>query len=70
MLALSFLSAAISKVQHPTLTQPFIQTIKYRNLVLDLGNGIKTKAQLCLEIYMVVDTLYHHLLKYRVFNIF
>ena len=46
MLALSFLSYAISKVQHPTLTQPFIQTIKYRNLVLDLGNGIKTKAQL------------------------
>jgi dipeptidyl aminopeptidase/acylaminoacyl peptidase len=28
--------------------QPYIQTIKYRNLVIDLGNGVKTSAQLTL----------------------
>jgi pimeloyl-ACP methyl ester carboxylesterase len=28
------------------LAQPFIQTVKYRDLVIDLGNGVKTKAQL------------------------
>jgi uncharacterized protein len=28
------------------LAQPFIQTVKYRDLVIDLGNGIKTNAQL------------------------
>lgn len=26
--------------------QPFVQTVKYRDLVIDLGNGIKTNAQL------------------------
>jgi hypothetical protein len=30
------------------LAQPNIQTIKYRKLVIDLGNGVKTKAQLTL----------------------
>jgi uncharacterized protein len=28
------------------IAQPFIQTVKYRDLVIDLGNGIKTNAQL------------------------
>jgi pimeloyl-ACP methyl ester carboxylesterase len=28
------------------LAQPFIQTVKHRDLVIDLGNGIKTNAQL------------------------
>jgi uncharacterized protein len=28
------------------LAQPFVQTIKYRDLVIDLGNGIQTNAQL------------------------
>ena len=35
--------------QQTTLTQQYIQTIKYRNLVIDLGNGVKTKAQLTLQ---------------------
>jgi uncharacterized membrane protein YqhA len=26
--------------------QPYVQTVKYRNLVVDLGNGLKTNAQL------------------------
>jgi pimeloyl-ACP methyl ester carboxylesterase len=28
------------------LAQPFIQTVKHRDLVIDLGNGVKTNAQL------------------------
>lgn len=28
------------------LAQQYIQTIKHRNLVIDLGNGVKTNAQL------------------------
>jgi dienelactone hydrolase len=28
------------------IAQPYIQTVKYRNLVIDLGNGLKTNAQL------------------------
>ncbi|MDQ3854317.1 MAG: hypothetical protein M3299_15985 [Thermoproteota archaeon] len=28
------------------LAQPFVQTIKYTDLVIDLGNGIQTNAQL------------------------
>jgi uncharacterized protein len=28
------------------LAQPFIQTVKHRDLVIDLGNGIKTNAQI------------------------
>ena len=28
------------------LTQPFIQTVKHRDMVIDLGNGIQTNAQL------------------------
>jgi pimeloyl-ACP methyl ester carboxylesterase len=47
ILALSCLSTSIFK-QDQTLAQPYIQTIKYRNLVIDLGNGVKTNAQLTL----------------------
>ena len=34
--------------QQTALTQQCIQTIKYRDLVTDLGNGVKTKSQLTL----------------------
>jgi hypothetical protein len=36
----------ILREQQTALAQPYIQTIKYRNLVMDLGNGLKTDAQL------------------------
>jgi predicted esterase len=45
LLGLSFLSASIFKQQDQALAQQYIQTIKYRNLVIDLGNGVKTNAQ-------------------------
>jgi uncharacterized protein len=47
-LVLSCLSTSIFKQQDQVLAQPNIQTIKYRNLVIDLGNGVKTNAQLTL----------------------
>ena len=46
--ALSCLSTSIFKQQDQSLAQQYIQTIKYRNLVIDLGNGVKTNAQLTL----------------------
>jgi hypothetical protein len=48
ILALSCLVASINifDQQQAALAQPYIQTIKYRNLVIDLGNGVKTNAQL------------------------
>ncbi|MFZ0893786.1 MAG: hypothetical protein WAZ77_04715 [Candidatus Nitrosopolaris sp.] len=45
---LSCLSTSIFKQQDQALAQQYIQTIKYRNLALDLGNGVKTNAQLTL----------------------
>ncbi len=49
ILALSCLSSTIFKERNnEALAQQYIQTIKYRNLVLDLGNGLKTNAQLTL----------------------
>ena len=45
-LALSCLSISIFKQQDGALAQHYIQTTKYRNLVIDLGNGVKTNAQL------------------------
>ena len=48
ILMLSCLSTCIFKQQNHALAQQYIQTIKYRNLVIDLGNGLKTKAQLTL----------------------
>ena len=46
ILALSCLSTSIFKQQDQALAQQYIQTIKHRNLVIDLGNGVKTNAQL------------------------
>src|SRR4029079_1548077 len=43
---LSFLSTSIFKQQDGAMAQQYIQTIKYRNLVIDIGNGVKTNAQL------------------------
>ena len=46
ILALSCLSTSIFKQQDQALAQQYIQTIKHRNLVIDLGNGVKINAQL------------------------
>jgi uncharacterized protein len=46
ILGLSFLSVSIFRQQDQALAQQSIPTIKYRNLVIDLGNGVKTNAQL------------------------
>jgi dipeptidyl aminopeptidase/acylaminoacyl peptidase len=46
ILALSCLSSSIFKQQYQAVAQQYVQTIKYRNLVIDLGNGLKTNAQL------------------------
>src|SRR5713226_1208409 len=48
ILGLSCLSTGIFKQQDGALAQQYVQTIKYRNLVIDLGNGVKTNAQLTL----------------------
>ena len=45
-------TATISNEQQTALAQPYIQTIKHRNLVIDLGNRVKTNAQLT---YPAVD---------------
>jgi uncharacterized protein len=47
MFSLSILSnSTFSNYSTSALAQPFIQTIKHRDLVIDLGNGIQTNAQL------------------------
>jgi uncharacterized protein len=48
IIILSCLSTSIFKQQDQALAQQYIQTIKDRNLVIDLGNGVKTNAQLTL----------------------
>jgi len=48
ILGLSRLATSIFKQQDGALAQQYVQTIKYRNLVIDLGNGVKTNAQLTL----------------------
>ena len=46
ILAFSSLSTRIfNEPIKKALAQQDIQTIKYRNLVVDLGNGVKTNAQ-------------------------
>jgi uncharacterized protein len=45
---LSTTSVFNQQQQNQALAQQYIQTIKYRNLIIDLGNGVKTKAQLTL----------------------
>jgi pimeloyl-ACP methyl ester carboxylesterase len=39
-------STTFNNYSTSALAQPFIQTVKYRDLVIDLGNGIQTNAQL------------------------
>src|SRR5215831_11906209 len=46
ILVLSCLSTNIFKQQDQALAQQYVQTTKSRNLVIDLGNGLKTNAQL------------------------
>lgn len=46
ILGLSCLSTSIFKQQDQALAQQYVQTTKSRNLVIDLGNGLKTNAQL------------------------
>jgi uncharacterized protein len=47
LVAISFLvCSSICPVNLTVYAQSFLQTIKYRNLVLDLGNDLKTSAQL------------------------
>src|SRR5690242_7423878 len=50
IVGLSCLSTAsiFNQQQNRALAQQYIPTIKYRNLVIDLGNGVKTNAQLTL----------------------
>jgi len=56
--AISFLVYGNSAVNFTVYAQSDLQTIKYRNLVIDLGNGVKTSAQLCLlmNIHMMMLT--------------
>ena len=46
ILALSCLSTSIFNQQDGALAQQYIQTIKSKDLVIDLGNGLRTNAQL------------------------
>src|SRR3712207_4792301 len=39
-------STTFNNYSASVLAQPFIQTVKHRDLVIDLGNGIQTNAQL------------------------
>ena len=51
ILALSCVSTSIFKQQNQALAQSYVQTIKFRNLVIDLGNRVKTNAQLTLPAF-------------------
>jgi pimeloyl-ACP methyl ester carboxylesterase len=44
--AISFLVYGSSAANFTVYAQSYLQTIKYKNLVIDLGNGLKTNAQL------------------------
>ena len=48
LIALSFLSSSFFKQQDQLLAQQYIETIKYRDLGIDLDDGVKTSAQLTL----------------------
>jgi uncharacterized protein len=39
-------SSLLSYHHQSILAQPYVETVKHRNLVIDLGNGLKTNAQL------------------------
>lgn len=41
----SLSTSRFNEGNNEALAQQDIQTIKYRNLVIDLGNGVKTNAQ-------------------------
>jgi uncharacterized protein len=45
-LVLSCLSTSVFNLQNEALAQSYVQTVKNRNMVIDLGDGVKTKAQL------------------------
>ena len=50
-LALSCLSTTIfNERNNEAVSQQYIQTIKHRDLVIDLGNGVKTNAQLTIPV--------------------
>jgi len=44
--SISFLVYGNGVVNSAVYAQSYLQTIKQRNLVIDLGNGVKTNAQL------------------------
>jgi uncharacterized protein len=46
MISLSILSNHAFNYSKSAIAQPFIETVKYKDLVIDLGNGIQTNAQL------------------------
>src|SRR5687767_12498524 len=47
MFSLSILSnSTFNNYSTSALAQPFVETVKYRDLTIDLGNGIQTNAQL------------------------
>jgi hypothetical protein len=46
LFAISFLVYGSSAANFTVYAQSYLQTIKYRNLVIDLGNGVKSSAQL------------------------
>src|SRR5215212_8415333 len=48
ILCLCSISYLVDGTSLTVYAQQYIQTIKYRNLVIDLGNGVKTNAQLTL----------------------
>jgi uncharacterized protein len=50
ILALSCLSTIIFKQPDQALAQPYVETVKHRNLTIDLGNGLKTNAQLTIPV--------------------
>jgi uncharacterized protein len=50
ILALSCLSTSIFKQPDQALAQPYVETVKHRNLTIDLGNGLKTNAQLTIPV--------------------
>jgi uncharacterized protein len=52
MFSLSILSNSIfNNYSTSALAQPFVQTVKYRDLTIDLGNGIQTNAQLTIPAF-------------------
>ena len=52
LFAMSFSTLGESTLDHHTAAvtqvyaQPYVETVKHRNLTIDLGNGLKTNAQL------------------------